>query len=97
MGAQLDRLIEAAGLPEIVVQVLPFRARDNAWADGTIAIYEFAEAPPVCYTECYSDGRIVEGRDEVAGLTTVMRVVARLAGFPLSGAGGHARSVTLFT
>jgi hypothetical protein len=75
MGSQLDRLIEAAGLPGIVVQVLPFRARDNAGADGAIAIYEFADAPAVCYTECYSGGRIVEGRDEVAALTTVMSLI----------------------
>lgn len=75
MGAQLDRLIEAAGLPGVVVQVLPFRAHDNAGADGAITIYEFAEAPAVCYTECYSGGRIVEGRDEVAELMTVMSLI----------------------
>jgi transcriptional regulator with XRE-family HTH domain len=75
MGAQLDRLIEAAGLPGIVIQVLPFRAHDNAGADGAITIYEFTEAPAVCYTECYSGGRIVEGRDEVAELTTVMSLI----------------------
>jgi transcriptional regulator with XRE-family HTH domain len=75
MGAQLDRLIEAASLPCIVVQVLPFRAHDNAGADGAITIYEFAEAPAVCYTECYSGGRIVEQRDEVAELMTVMSLI----------------------
>ena len=79
MGSQLDRLIEAAGLPGIVVQVLPFRARDNAGADGAIAIYEFADAPAVCYTECYSGGRIVEQRDEVAELTTVMNLIRATA------------------
>ncbi len=75
MAAQLDRLIEAAGLPRIVIQVLPFRAHDNAGADGAITIYEFADAPAVCYTECYSGGRIVEQRDEVAELTTVMSLI----------------------
>jgi hypothetical protein len=75
MGAQLDRLIEAAGLPGVIVQVLPFRAYDNAGADGAITIYEFAEDPAVCYTECYSGGRIVEQRDEVAELTTVMNLI----------------------
>ena len=79
MGAQLDRLIEAAGLPGVLVQVLPFRARDNAGADGAIAIYEFAEAPAVCYTECYSGGRIVEQRDEVAELTTVINLIRATA------------------
>ena len=75
MGAQLDRLIEAAGQPGIVIQVLAFRAHDNAGADGAIAIYEFAEAPAVCYTECYSGGRVVEQRDEVADLITVISLI----------------------
>jgi hypothetical protein len=79
MGAQLDRLIQAAAQPGIVVQVLPFRARDNAGADGAIAIYEFAGAPAVCYTECYGGGRIVEHRDEVAELTTVMSLIRATA------------------
>ena len=75
MGVQLDRLIEAATTPGMVIQVLPFEARDNAGADGPITIYEFAQSPAVCYTECYSGGRIVEGRDEVADLTTVMSLL----------------------
>lgn len=61
MAAQLDRLIEAAGTPGIVIQVLPFTA-DHAGTDGPISVYEFAEAPAVCYTECCSGGRIVEAR-----------------------------------
>jgi len=75
MRAQLDRLIETAALPGVIVQVLPFGAHDNAGADGAITIYEFAEDPAVCYTECYSGGRIVEQRDEVAELMTVMNLI----------------------
>jgi len=74
MGAQLDRVIEAAGTPGIVIQVLPFTA-DHAGTDGPISIYEFAGAPAVCYTECYSGGRIVEGHAEAAELTTVMSML----------------------
>ena len=74
MGAQLDRVIEAADTAGIVIQVLPFTA-DHAGTDGPIAIYEFAEAPAVCYTECYSGGRIVEARAEVADLMTVMSLI----------------------
>jgi hypothetical protein len=36
MGAQLDRVIEAAGTPGIVIQVLPFTA-DHAGTDGPIS------------------------------------------------------------
>lgn len=75
MGEQLDRLLAAADAPGIVVQVLPFAADNNAGADGPISLYEFAESPSVCYTECYSGGRIVEGRREVAELMTVISLI----------------------
>ena len=35
----------------------------------------FRSAPATCYTECYGGGRIVETRDEVARLTTVINMV----------------------
>lgn len=75
MGEQLDRLLRAAGSPGIVVQVLPFTADNHAGADGPISLYEFAESPSVCYTECFSGGRIVEGRTEVADLMTVISLI----------------------
>ncbi|WP_300609738.1 helix-turn-helix transcriptional regulator [Trebonia sp.] len=75
MGRQLDRLLDAADTPGIVVQALPFAADNHAGADGPIAVYEFAESPSVCYTECYGGGRIVEGREEVADLMTVINLI----------------------
>jgi transcriptional regulator with XRE-family HTH domain len=75
MGAQLDSLIEAADTPAIVIQVLPFTADNHAGSDGPITVYEFAEAPTVAYTECYSGGRIVEAHEEVAGLMTVVSML----------------------
>ena len=75
MNEQLDRLLEAADTPGIMVQVLPFAADNHAGADGPIALYEFIESPSVCYTECYGGGRIVEGRAEVADLMTVISLI----------------------
>jgi transcriptional regulator with XRE-family HTH domain len=75
MTEQLDRLVEVADAPGIVVQVLPFAADNHAGADGPIALYEFTESPSVCYTECYGGGRIVEGRAEVADLMTVISLI----------------------
>jgi len=75
MGAQLDRLIEAANAPGIVIQVSPFTADNHAGSDGPITVYEFTDAPTVCYTECYSGGRIVEARTEVADLMTVVSLI----------------------
>ena len=61
--------------PGVVIQVLPFGARIHAGSNGHIMIFEFADAPATCYTECYGGGRIVEARNEVARLTTVVNMV----------------------
>ena len=75
MEGQLDRLIEAANVPGILIQVLAFTADNHAGSDGPITVYEFAGAPTVCYTECYSGGRIVEAHTEVADLMTVVSLI----------------------
>jgi transcriptional regulator with XRE-family HTH domain len=75
MREQLDRLLDAADSPGIVVQTLPFSADNHAGADGPISVYEFAESPSVCYTECYNGGRIVEDRAEVADMMTVVNLI----------------------
>lgn len=75
MVEQLDKLIEAADVPGTVIQVLPFTGDNHAGSDGPISVYEFTEAPTVCYTECYSGGRIVEAPTEVAHLMTVISLL----------------------
>ena len=44
MRAQLERLVEAADLPNVTLQVLPFEAGAHAGMDGTFAILDFPEA-----------------------------------------------------
>jgi transcriptional regulator with XRE-family HTH domain len=75
MADQLDKLVTLAGVPGIVVQVLPYAVGDHAGTDGPISVFEFQDAPTVCYTECYGGGRIIEGRDEVAELVTAMSML----------------------
>ena len=75
MAEQLDQLITLARSRRIVLQVLPYTARDHAGVEGPITVYEFAEAPSVAYTECYGGGRIVEQREEVADLVMVMNLI----------------------
>jgi transcriptional regulator with XRE-family HTH domain len=74
MGAQLDRLLEAGVTPGVVIQLLPFTA-DHPGTDGPISVYEFTAASAVCYTECYSGGRIVETPAEVADLVMMMNLI----------------------
>jgi len=79
MGEQLDKLIKAAELPGIVLQVLPFTAHDHAGVEGPITIYERVSAPTVGYTECYAGGRIVEDGEEAADLLTVLALLRAAA------------------
>jgi transcriptional regulator with XRE-family HTH domain len=79
MAGQLDKLIELATVRRIVLQVLPYTARDHAGVEGPITVYEFDDAPSVVYTECYGGGRIVEDRQEVGDLVTVMSLIRSCA------------------
>jgi Domain of unknown function (DUF5753) len=79
MGEQLDKLIEAASLPGIVLQILPFTAHDHAGVEGPVTIYERPSAATVGYTECYAGGRIVEDCQEIADLLTVIAMLRAAA------------------
>jgi hypothetical protein len=57
MAEQIDQLITAASGPSTVVQVLTFAEGEGVGADGPFSIYEFREAPSVCYTETSSLSR----------------------------------------
>jgi transcriptional regulator with XRE-family HTH domain len=75
MAGQLDRLIELAGKPGIVVQVLPFAAWEHAGVNGPIMVFEFADGPTACYTECYGGGRVVEAPDDVVDLVVAVNMI----------------------
>ncbi len=75
MAEQLDKLLDAATRPGIIVQVLPFSARDNAGVEGAIAVYDFEDAPSVGYTECHRGGRIVEAQTEIADLFVILSLL----------------------
>jgi Domain of unknown function (DUF5753) len=49
---QLDKLVDVARLPDVLIQVLPFTASDHPGTDGPISVFDFADVPSVAYTEC---------------------------------------------
>jgi transcriptional regulator with XRE-family HTH domain len=81
MGGQMDKLIEAARCPDIVIQVLPFSAHDHPGTDGPITVFDFADATSAAYTECNGGGMITESPDEVGELMTIMNML-RAAALP---------------
>lgn len=68
MSCQLDRLVEAAELPNVTLQVLPFSAGAHAGMDGTFVILEYEEAvdPDVVFAENAAGGLFLEKDDELA-------------------------------
>ena len=79
MCAQLDRLIEAAESPDIIIQVLPYSAGDHPGTDGPVKVFDFAGAPSSGYTECNGGGMIIEQPEQVAGLVTTMSLIRAAA------------------
>jgi transcriptional regulator with XRE-family HTH domain len=67
MRAQLERLVEAADLPNVTLQILPFEVGAHAGMDGTFTILDFPEAgdPDVVYAENATGGLFLEKGDEL--------------------------------
>jgi transcriptional regulator with XRE-family HTH domain len=75
MAEQIDRLIMATSGPDTVIQVLTFADGEGVGSDGPISVYEFSEAPSVCYTECNRGGRVIEDHAEVAEMMTKINMI----------------------
>jgi Domain of unknown function (DUF5753)/Helix-turn-helix domain len=67
MRAQLERLVAAAELPNVTLQVLPFEVGAHAGMDGTFAILDFPEPgdPDVVYAENATGGLFLEKSEEI--------------------------------
>jgi Domain of unknown function (DUF5753)/Helix-turn-helix domain len=67
MRDQLVRLVEAAKLPNVTLQILPFQAGAHAGMDGTFAILDFPEPedPNVVFAENATGGLFLEKADEL--------------------------------
>jgi transcriptional regulator with XRE-family HTH domain len=67
MREQLRSLVDAAELPNVTLQVLPFAAGGHAGMDGTFAILDFPEVedPDVVFAENATGGLFLEKNDEL--------------------------------
>jgi len=80
MGAQLDRLIELSGQPNVTVQVIPYSVGAHPAMDSTFNILEFTSSvPSVVYVEGLVGWIYVERRQDVERYQQVfehLRIVA---------------------
>lgn len=81
MRAQLNHLVEMAGLPNVHIQVLPFLAGRHLGAHGSFNIVSFAEpgALDVGYAEAVGTTLWAEGADGIAAYTRAFEQVSRLS------------------
>ena len=74
MLAQLDRLVTATKLPNVTLQVVPFRAGAHAALGQPFVILRFADPdlPDMVYLEQLTSGLWIDKRDEVDSYAQVM-------------------------
>lgn len=74
MRSQLARLIEAAGDPNITLQLVPFRAGGHAAEAGAFTIMRFPDAglPDVVYLEQLTSALYLDKREDVERYTEIM-------------------------
>ncbi len=84
MRAQLERLIEAAALPNLTLQILPFRAGAHPSMTGAFSVLRFGdkELPDVAYVEHLSGALYLDKRDDVDLYLHVMEAVCVRAEAP---------------
>ncbi len=77
MRAQLERLLDAATLPNITLQVLPFKAGAHPALTGAFSVLRFAdkEVPDVAYVEHLSGALYLDKSDDVDLYLHVMEAV----------------------
>lgn len=68
MRGQLSRLVEAAGLSNVVLRVLPFAAGAHPGVDGSFTVLEFADPddPRIVYLDRMTDSDYLDGLRDIA-------------------------------
>jgi hypothetical protein len=74
MRKQLSHLLELTELPNVTLQIVPFRVGPHAAAGGPFTILRFSEpdVPDVVYLEQLNSAMYLDQPDDVLDYTTVM-------------------------
>jgi transcriptional regulator with XRE-family HTH domain len=81
MRDQLLRLVDAARLPNVIIQILPFAAGPHAGMDGTFAILEFEEDEDadVVFAENATGGLFLEKAEELRKYYSIFETIRATA------------------
>jgi transcriptional regulator with XRE-family HTH domain len=69
MAEQVGKLVEAAGRPNIVIQVIPWAVGAHQGMSGNFVIADLPDGPPVVYQDTAARGQIVEASEDIAAVT----------------------------
>jgi transcriptional regulator with XRE-family HTH domain len=80
MAAQLDRLVDVSGNPNVTMQVIPYEAGAHPAMDSTFNILDFAgPVPSVVYVEGLSGWRYLERPAEIDKYQQVFEILHEVA------------------
>ena len=69
MGEQIRHLIESAGRPNIVIQIIPAGVGAHQGMSGNFIIAEFDDSRPVAYQDTAARGQIIEDADDIGAIS----------------------------
>ena len=68
MSGQVAKLMEAAGRPNVVIQVIPWSVGAHQGMSGNFVIADLPDGLPVVYQDTAARGQIVEDADDLAAV-----------------------------
>lgn len=82
ISAQLQRLVEHARKPRIVLQVIPKSVPCHAGLDGNLHILSFPEGPDMVYQDGHANGRLIVKTQDVAHCNRTYDLLRAVAASP---------------
>ena len=82
MRRQIERLLEGAQKPRVIVQFIPRTVGAHAGLDGPLTILSFHEGPDIVYTDGHASGRLIVLPNEVATCSRTYDLLRSTAASP---------------
>jgi Domain of unknown function (DUF5753) len=79
LRGQLARLLEAARLPKVIIQVVPLAAGAHPGLEGPLEIIARADTADSCYLEVQGIGQIIDRSEDVARYSLIFDMLRAIA------------------
>jgi transcriptional regulator with XRE-family HTH domain len=79
MREQLNKLVEAAARPNVVLQVIPLSVGAHQGLSGNFVVADFDDGPPVAYQDTAVQGMIIDDAEKIEALMELWDTVKSVA------------------